>query len=278
MTATLGDLIDGSWTHLEMAGRHAHPEADGNVSAAVVNAAGRLTAKLARCAADFSGQVQLAGPLRQASDLLARWEPSRDTGSHPVPLHLSAAAVAWGAAGDALATHLTTYETGKRSDWSTVIIDQQSRDRIASEISGHALALSAILDRTALAHALDVQTASQLLRSPAIASAAQPAGPSALRAVPLKRSAAPEPIPQQPQTPQQLCHGIITSTDALRTLHLQDNDTDPREWQRTALAASIITHLATRILTQLTLRAYELNPDRRHELESRSCSGQAVRR
>ncbi|GLW98892.1 hypothetical protein [Microtetraspora sp. NBRC 16547] len=268
MTVTFGDLIDGAQAHMEIADLHVRHEVDATVSAGVFNAARSLTAMLARCARDFARSDEIARPIREASHLLARWEPNHAASSHPIPTHLSAAATAWGAAGDVLATHFSADGTGTRSDWTTVITSQQVRDRLVRDVAGHALALSAILDRTALAHAADVRFASGLLRSPVLIAASTLDGSAALREVPLNRPAIVQPVPHQPETPDELRAGITADTDALRTLcHLDTgSEPSPREWQRTALAASVSTHIGTRLLTELTRRAYELNPDRKHGL------------
>ncbi|MEW9533592.1 hypothetical protein [Microbispora sp. NPDC049125] len=266
MTATFGDFIDGARAHLEIADRHAHADIHPGISAGIFDAGRSLTAMLARCADDFAGAREVGNPLRHASHLLGRWETDGSSAQHPIPLHLSAAAVAWGAAGDVLATHFSPRRTHARSDWTTVITDQRVRSHLLSEVAGHALALSSILDRTAHAHAADIRAARHLLSSSPMVAAARLDGSAALRVVPLNQPAAPEPIPQVAQTADELRAGITTGAEALRALRYHDTDKGPAEWHRTALAASIITHISARMLTQLTRRAYELNPDRQHDL------------
>ncbi|WP_066946658.1 hypothetical protein [Microtetraspora fusca] len=266
MTVTFGDLIDGAQAHMEIAELHARHDIDVTVSAGVFNTARSLTATLARCARDFARADEVARPIREASHLLARWEPNHAAASHPLPMHLSAAATAWGAAGDILATHFSADRTATRSEWTTVITSQHVRDRLVREVASHALALSAILDRTALAHAADARFASGLLSSPMLIRASTLDGSTALREIPLNRPGPVQPLPHQPETPDELRAGITADTDALRTLCHLDTELGQREWQRTALAASIITHIGTKLLTGLTRRSYELNPDRNHAL------------
>ncbi|MCT9934510.1 hypothetical protein N5079_30325 [Planotetraspora sp. A-T 1434] len=272
MTATFGDFVDGARVHLEIAQRHAQTEIHLQASAETLHAGRSLTTMLARCADDFAHSAAVAVPLQKAADLLARWEPNPASALHPVPLHLSTAGLAWGAAGDVLATHFSPQMTHARSDWTRVITDNEVRRQLLHEVGSHALALSAILDRTAHAHAPEIRAARELLTSPDVVEASRLGGSAVVRAIPLNDPAPPAAIPTAPQTPDELRAGITTSTNALRALCHHKHESGPREWHRTALAGSIITHITARLLTQLTRRAYELNPDRRHDL------GQALQR
>ncbi|GII34616.1 hypothetical protein [Planotetraspora mira] len=258
MTATFGDFIDGARKHLDIATRHAQADLDHAISAETFQAGRRLTLTLARCAQDFADADDVAAQLRRASDLLGRWEPSPAAGPHPVPLHLAAAATAWGAAGDLLATHLPLLDSGPRSDWVAVLADRQAQDQLLAAVTDHAQAVSAILKRTALARALDIQAAGHLLDSLPQRDVPVRSGPPVIRTLPLNHTVAPPPSWQEPKPPTELRAGISTSAEALRTLCHRESESGPWEWQRTALACSIITHVSARILTQLTRRACDL--------------------
>ncbi|GAA1311646.1 hypothetical protein Psi02_72570 [Planotetraspora silvatica] len=259
MIATFGDFIDGARKHLDIATRHAHADLGHAVSAETFQAGRRLTRALARCAQDFANANEIAAQLRHASDLLGRWQPSPAAGRHPVPLHLSAAATAWGAAGDLLATHLPLLDSGPRSDWVAVLADRQAHDQLLTAIIDHAQTVSAILKRTALAHAVDIQAACHLLDSLQRPDSPVRNSPTTIRGVPLNHTVAPPPqIWQVPRPPTELRAGITTSAEALRALCHRESESGPWEWQRTALACSIITHISARILTHLTHRASDL--------------------
>ncbi|WP_055483180.1 hypothetical protein [Sphaerimonospora mesophila] len=263
MDTTFGDLLDDARGHLGGIAVQDRDHLDAAVTAAAKDASRSLTAMLARCAEDFAHAGEVAAPIRQASLLLTRLEEPGPAAAaaHPLPLHLRAAATAWGAAGDMLATHFTRLREAPRSDWAAVIGNRQVREHLLTEVAGHALALAEILDRTALAHEPDVQQACVLLRSPAVQQASRSGDAAALRAVPLNYSPQPpQPLPQVAQTPQELSTHIVTNIDALRALHHRVQTFSPRDWQRTALAASIITDLAAKTLIQLINRTYELNP------------------
>ncbi|MFC0862420.1 hypothetical protein ACFHYQ_08930 [Sphaerimonospora cavernae] len=269
MDTTFGDLIDGARVHLDGAIKHARDHVDGDIAAASKDAGRSLTAMLARCAEDFAHAGEVAAPIRQASLLLTRMEEPGPAAAatHPIPLHLRAAARTWGAAGDMLATHFTRHRDAPRSDWAAVIGNRQVREHLLTEVAGHALALAEILDGTALAREPDVRHACVLLRSPAVQQASLPGDAAALRAIPLNQPPqSPPPIPTVAQTPRELSAHIVDGTDTLRALCHRTQATSPRDWQRTALAASVITDLAAKALTQLIRRAYALNPDREHRL------------
>ncbi|MEN3540789.1 hypothetical protein AAH991_37145 [Microbispora sp. ZYX-F-249] len=268
MDTTFGDLLDGAWTHLGGATMHAHPQLPGDITAAAKDACRSLTARLARCVEDFTRADGIAQPIHEASRLLTRLGPtSAAAAAHPLALHLRAASASWGAAGDMLATHFTRRGDAPRSDWAAVISDEQVRDGLLSEVADHALALVALMDRSGLTRDLDTQTACSLLRSSALRCAFRTGDGASLRAVPLNELPwPPQPVPQQAQTPQELSTGIVAGSDALRALCHRPQEFSPRQWQRTALAASIITDIAGKVLTQLTRRCYELNPDRHQGL------------
>ncbi|MFC0552575.1 hypothetical protein ACFFHJ_16925 [Planotetraspora thailandica] len=251
---------------MEIAAAHTHSGDRDHDSAAIYQAGASLTATLARCASGFGGSSQLARPLHDASHLLSLVESAGRRHEHPIPMHLSAAATAWGAADDLLATHFAPRRTHARSDWSSVISDQHVRDQLLKDVADTALMLSAILRRTRPIHILGIQAVPHLLASPAIIEASQLDGSAALGAVPLNQLAQPLATPHLPQSPDELCQGIISGTDALRSLSYQYLENGPSEWPRTALAATITTHIGARLLNQLTRRAYELNSDRRHDL------------
>ncbi|GAB3910800.1 hypothetical protein GCM10027612_87310 [Microbispora bryophytorum subsp. camponoti] len=269
MDTTFGDLLDGAWTHLGGATMHAHPQLGGDINAAAKDACRSLTARLARCAEAFARADDIAQPIHEASRLLTRLggHSSAAAATHPLVLHLRAASTSWGVAGDMLATHFTRRGDAPRSDWAAVISDEQVRDGLLSEVADHALALVAVMDRSGLTRDLDTQTACSLLRSSALRCAARSGDAASLRAVPLNEPPwPPQPVPQEAQTPHELSAGIIDGSDALRALCHRPQEFSPRQWQRTALAASVITDIAAKSLTQLTRRCYELNPDRQQAL------------
>ncbi|GIH51699.1 hypothetical protein SAMN05421833_129107 [Microbispora rosea] len=269
MDTTFGDLLDGAWTHLGGATMHAHPQLGGDITAAAKDACRSLTARLARCAEDFTRADDIAQPIHEASRLLTRLGgyTSAAAARHPLALHLRAASTSWGAAGDMLATHFTRRGDAPRSDWAAVISDEQVRDGLLSEVADHTLALVAVMDRSGLTRDLDTQTACSLLRSSALRCASRSGDAASLRAVPLNEPPwPPQPVPQEAQTPHELSAGIIDGSDALRALCHRPQELSPRQWQRTALAASIISDIAAKSLTQLTRRCYELNPHRQQAL------------
>ncbi|MEU7942481.1 hypothetical protein [Microbispora bryophytorum] len=269
MDTTFGDLLDGAWTHLGGATMHAHPQLGGDVTAVAKDACRSLTARLARCVEDFARADDIAQPIHEASRLLTRLGgyTSAAAAAHPFALHLRAASTSWGAAADMLATHFTRPGDAPRSDWAAVISDEQVRDGLLSEVADHALALVAVMDRSGLTRDLDTQTACSLLRSSALRCASRTGDAPSLRAVPLNEPPwPPQPVPQEAQTPHELSADVIDGSDALRALCHRPQEFSPRQWQRTALAASVITDIAAKSLTQLTRRCYELNPHRQQAL------------
>ncbi|MEU6430760.1 hypothetical protein ABZ860_33100 [Microbispora sp. NPDC046973] len=161
-----------------------------------------------------------------------------------------------------LATHVTRRGDAPRSDWAAVLSDEQVRNGLLNEVADHTLALVAVMDRSGLTRDLDTQTACSLLRC-----ASRSGDAPSLRAVPLNEPPwPPQPVPQEAQTPHELSAGIIAGSDALRGLCHRPQEFSPRQWQRTALAASVITDIAAKSLTQLTRRCYELDPDRQQAL------------
>ncbi|MEV1199406.1 hypothetical protein [Microbispora rosea] len=189
---------------------------------------------------------------------------SRNT-AHPVPVHVASAALALGTGHDLLKTHYKP-----RSDWANAIEDMGVRHAVLDVVARQAQ----LLGRVMKAARAEVRRAGlDSVRLDRLVTALQTAGDIAFRvtapgatetlaAVPLRATQPPSALPATASV-EQLCAGIITNAEGIRTAQpLAGGQLSSADCRRNATAAVVALHCACQAVAMLTRRHTELHPAR----------------